>query len=125
MTIPTQTQRHPFLDDLTENVVLSSSILRRQVKGRDKVLQVVKAGASQYAAQKPSFLGDVGERTYFEYDITLHDGSQGTGLVSIRRNAEREVVGLEVCFSPLSVVLAMAAGVREHLAHAFDSELFL
>jgi hypothetical protein len=120
-----QAQRHPFLDDLADDVVLSSSVLRRQISGRDAVLKVVRSGASQYAKQAPTFLGDVGDRSYFEYALTLHDGAEGTGLVSIRRNAERKVIGLEIAFSPLGVVLSIAAGARNQLAGEFDADLFL
>lgn len=121
----TNTQRHPFLDDLTDDVVLVSSVLRRQVTGRDAVLKVVKAGAAQYAKQTPVFLGDLGDRTYFEYAVTLHDGLEGSGLVSIRRNAERKVIGLEIAFSPLAVVVSVAAGARDQLAGEFGADFFL
>jgi len=121
----TQPQRHPFLDDLADDVVLISSVLRRQVAGRDAVLKVVKSGASQYAKQSPTFLGDVGDRTYFEYDVTLRDGLEGTGLVSIRRDARRKVTGLEIAFSPLAVVLSIAAGARDQLAAELGDDLFL
>jgi hypothetical protein len=121
----TQAQRHPFLDDLADDVVLTTSILRSQVRGRDAVLKVVRSGASQYARQTPTFLGDVGDRTYFEYALTLHDGAEGAGLVAIRRNAERKVIGLEIAFSPLGVLLSMAAGARVKLAGEFDAGLFL
>jgi len=121
----TQAQRHPFLDDLADDVVLTSSVLRRQVAGRDTVLKVVKSGASQYAKQAPTFLGDVGDRTYFEYAVTLHDGLEGSGLVSIRRDAQRKVIGLEIAFSPLAVVLSVAAGARDQLAAELGHDLFL
>ena len=121
----TQPQRHPFLDDLADDVVLVSSVLRRPVAGRDDVLKVVKSGASQYAQQTPTFLGDIGDRSYFEYALTLRDGLEGSGLVSIRRDAQRKVVGLEIAFSPLAVVLSMAAGARDQLAGEFDAGLFL
>lgn len=125
MSNPSQAQRHPFLDDLADDVVLRSSVLRRQVTGRDAVLRIVKSGAAQYARQTPVFLGDVGDRTYFEYAVTLHDGLEGTGLVSIQRNAERKVIGLEIAFSPLAVVLSVAAGARDQLADALGPDLFL
>jgi hypothetical protein len=121
----TTTQRHPFLDDLADEVVLDSSVLRRQVRGRDAVLAVVRAGAHQYASQTPVFLGDSADRTYFEYAVTLRDGLEGTGLVAIRRGADRKVTGLEIAFSPLDVVLSIAAGVRDHLGAGFDRTLFL
>jgi hypothetical protein len=125
MSTQAQPQRHPFLDDLAEDVVLTSSVLRGQVAGRDAVLKVVKSGASQYAKQTPTFLGHIDDRSYFEYLVTLRDGLQGSGLVSIRRNAAREVVGLEIAFSPLDVVLSIAAGAREQLAGELDAGLFL
>ncbi|WP_431258525.1 hypothetical protein ACQ86G_29195 [Roseateles chitinivorans] len=121
----TEAKRHPFLDDLAEDVILTSSILRGSVKGRRDVLKVVKAGAAQYAQQTPIVLGDVGDRSYFEYAVTLKDGTSGTGLVSIRRDGRRQVTSLEICFSPLQVVLSMAQGTRDLLADEFDVGLFV
>lgn len=121
----TQPQRHPFIDDLAEDVVLTSSVLRHQVAGRANVLKVVKAGATQYAKQTPTFLGDVGDRSYFEYVVTLNDGLEGSGLVAIRRNAQRQVISLEIAFSPLAVVLSVAAGARDQLAADLGASLFL
>jgi hypothetical protein len=123
MTTPSQ--RHPFLDDLDADVELVSSVLRQPVRGRDAVLQIVKAGARQYATQTPTALDSVGEHSYFAYDVTLHDGQHGAGLVAIRRNAGARVVALHIAFSPLDVVLSVAAGVRADLAGTFDAGLFL
>lgn len=120
-----QTKRHPFIDDLGETVVLESSILRRPVTGKELVLKVVKAGAGQYAAQKPRFLETVGERSFFEYDIDLVDGTAAVGLVSIRRDASGAVTHLHIAFSPLGAVLSMAAGVRDTLAAELGADLFV
>ena len=120
-----QAKRHPFLDDLDDDVVLVSSVLRRPVQGRDLVLKVVKAGASQYAAQKPRFLGSIGERSYFEYDVDLVGGSDAVGLVSIFRDADSQVSHLHVAFSPLGAVLSIAEGVRDQLAAELGADLFL
>lgn len=117
--------RHPFIDDLGADVVLVSSVLRRSVQGRDLVLKVVKAGAGQYLTQMPRFLGSIGERSYFEYDVTLADNLQAAGLVSILRNATGEVTHLHIAFSPLGSVLAIAAGAKERLTGELDAELFL
>lgn len=120
-----QTKRHPFIDDLGETVVLESSILRRPVTGKELVLKVVKAGAGQYAAQKPRFLETVGERSFFEYDIDLVDGTAAVGLVTIRRDASGAVTHLHIAFSPLGAVQSMAAGVRDALAAELGADLFL
>lgn len=120
-----QAKRHPFIDDLGADVVLVSSVLRQPVRGRDLVLKVVKAGASQYATQKPRFLGSIGERTYFEYDVDLVGGGEAAGLVSILRNAAGEVTDLHIAFSPLGAVLAIAASAKDQLAGELGADLFL
>jgi hypothetical protein len=118
-------KRHPFLDDLAEEVSLISSVLRREVAGRDKVIKVVKAGAAQYLRQTPTFLRDVDNRRFFEYDFELDGGIAGRGLVSILRDGEGRVTHLNISFSPLDAVLRMAQGAREALKDEFGAELFL
>lgn len=119
------THRHPFLEDLGEDVTLVSSILRRPVRGRDMVLKVVKAGASQYTSQTPRFLGHLGPRSYFEYEVDLVGGGKASGLVAIRRDDAGKVSNLHIAFSPLGSVLAIAAKVRDQLAAELGSDLFL
>lgn len=121
----TNPPRHPFLDDLADDVVLVSSVLRQPVRGRATVLKVVKAGAAQYARQSAKFLDTVDHRSYFDYDITLHDGQQGSGLVAIHRDPAGKVVTLHIAFSPLPAVWSIAAGVRDALAGELDAALFL
>ncbi|GGD96928.1 hypothetical protein [Caballeronia grimmiae] len=116
---------HPFLDDLEENVVLISSVLRCPVHGRETVARVVKAGACHYASQTPRFLGAAGERSYFEYDAQLVDGVAASGLVSMVRNAHGRVTHLHIAFSPLDAVLSMANGLREQLGAECDPAWFL
>jgi len=118
-------QRHPFLDDLAQNVTLVSSILRLPVSGRDAVLQVVKAGAGLYLEQTPTFLGTVDGRTFFEYDVVLAGAERASGLVSIRRDANNEVTDLHIAFSPLGAVLSLASGMKTALGADFAANLFL
>lgn len=105
MTAP---QRHPFLDDLADQVVLHTSILPAPVSGRAEVLRVVKAGGSLYRQQIPTFLGNIEGRGIFEYDVELTDGTTARGLVSMVRDASGAVTQLHITFSPLGAVLAMA-----------------
>jgi hypothetical protein len=118
-------KRHPFLDDLSDNVILVSSVLRREISGREAVLKIVKAGASQYLSQKPTFLKDVDDHRFFEYDFDLEGGIAGKGLVSIVRDAGHKVVRLNISFSPLDAVIRMAEGARDALRDDFDRDLFL
>lgn len=117
--------RHPFLDDLAEDVTLVSSILRQAVSGRASVLKVVKAGASLYLEQTPKFLGTIEGRSFFEYDVKLAGDETAHGLVSIHRNDKDEVTELNISFSPLGSVLSLAAGVRLALSTEFPADFFL
>ncbi len=119
------THRHPFLDDLGDDVALTSSVLRQPARGRDTVLKIVKAGASQYTSQTPRFLGHLGARSYFEYDVDLVGGGKAVGLVAIHRDDAGKVTDLHIAFSPLGSVLALAAGVRDTLVADLGPDLFL
>jgi len=120
-----ETKRHPFLDDLTDDVTLVASVLRHEVSGKENVLKVVKAGAAQYRSQTPTSLKDINDRRYFEYVVELDGGLRADGLVSIVRNAEGGVTHLHIAFSPLDAVLSIAAGVKETLSADFDEDIFL
>ena len=120
-----ETKRHPFLDDLAENVILNSSILRQPAAGRVLVLKVVKAASSLYLNQTPNFLGSVEGRTFFEYEVDLASGKKAAGLVSIRRNDAGEVTELNVTFSPLGSVLSLAAGIKDILSPELGPDFLL
>jgi hypothetical protein len=117
--------RHPFLDDLAEHVLLTSSVLRGPVSGRERVTRLVKAGGSLYRRQVPSFLGTVGDQGLFEYDIELDDGVPASGLATFRRNAAGAVTHLHVAFSPLGAVLTIAGALRDQLSEELGADLFL
>lgn len=59
-----QSERHPFLDDLTTDAELMSSPLRGAVIGRDKIRLAVDAVGTFYASQTPAFLESVGSRLF-------------------------------------------------------------
>jgi hypothetical protein len=110
MTTP---QRHPFLDDLAEDVILVSTILTEPVAGRDEVVRIVKAGASLYRRQTPVFLGDVDGRGFFEYEVELTDGRLANGLVAMVRNDVGQVMRLHITFSPLASVLSIVRSLSD------------
>lgn len=118
-------ERHPFLDDLTENVTLVSSVLRGEISGRENVLKVVKAGAAQYKRQTPTFLADVEDRRLFEYEIELEGGLIAQGMVSIVHDVDGGVIHLHIAFSPLDAVLKIAKGVRELISGDLHPDLLL
>jgi len=109
-----EARRHPFLDDLADDVELVSSALRGTVQGRDAVRSVVEALARHYTAQMPWFLDDGGGmRSYVDFDLVLPDDRRGRGLVAIQRDPAGEVMGLNITFSPMDVVLVIGAAMRD------------
>ncbi|MCQ8242240.1 hypothetical protein [Rhizosaccharibacter radicis] len=119
------TTRHPFIEDLAEEVVLTSSVLRRTVSGREKVLRIVTTGGSLYRSNTPRFLGHVEDRGLLEYDVELDGGVHASGLVSFRRDENGKVTHLHIAFSPLDAVLTFSTSLRERLADELGTELFL
>ncbi len=71
-----QNERHPFLDDLTADAELTSSVLRGTVTGRDEIRLAVNSVGTFYASQTPTFLEVVGSRLFLEYEAVLTIGEK-------------------------------------------------
>lgn len=119
------TQRHPFLDDLNEDVTLVSSVLRQELAGRDKVLKVIKAAGALYRGQTATFLGHADDRMFFQYDADLGNDLTASGMVSIIRDDNGGVSRLHIAFSPLGAVLTIAEGIKAVVSDDLDAGLFL
>ncbi|WP_233856226.1 hypothetical protein [Paraburkholderia sp. HD33-4] len=122
---PTQTERHPFLDDLTADAELVSSVLRGPVTGRHEIRLAVNAVGTFYASQTPTFVQTVGSRLVLEYDAVLTSGEKLSAAVVIDHNQEGSVPRVSVRMSPLGAVLTLAAHLREALSEQFPESLFL
>ena len=120
-----QTERHPFLDDLTADAQLVSSVLRGPVTGRDAIRCVVDAVGTFYASQTPTFVQDVGSRLVLEYEATLTSGEKLSAAVIVEHNPDGSVPRVSVRMSPLGAVLSLAAGLRERLSERLPETLFI
>lgn len=120
-----QTERHPFLDDLTADAQLVSSVLRGPVTGRDAIRRVVDAVGTFYASQTPTFVQEVGSRLVLEYEATLTSGEELSAAVIVEHNPDGSVPRVSVRMSPLGAVLSLAAGLRERLSKQLPETLFV
>ncbi|NEV02041.1 hypothetical protein [Bradyrhizobium uaiense] len=120
-----QTERHPFLDDLTADAELVSSALRGPVAGRDDIRRVVDAVGTFYASQTPTFVQNVGSRLFLEYEAVLNSGEKLSAAVIVDHNPDGSVPRVSVRMSPLGAVLALATGLREGLSQQLRQDLFL
>ncbi|MDR6668917.1 hypothetical protein [Rhizobium sp. 1399] len=117
--------RHPFLDDLTADAELVSSVLRGPVVGRDEITLAVNTVGTFYALQTPTFFEVVGSRLFLEYEAVLVSGEKLTAAVIVDRNPDGSVPHVSVRMSPLGSVLSLAAGLREALSAKLPEHLFL
>jgi len=121
----TQDERHPFLDDLTTDAELVSSVLRGPVTGRDEIRLAVNAVGTFYASQTPTFLQTVGSRLFLEYEAVLTSGESLSAVVVVDHNSDGSVPRVSVRMSPLDAVLTLAAHLREALSKQLPENLFL
>jgi hypothetical protein len=122
---PTQDERHPFLDDLTADAELVSSVLRGPVIGRDDIRLAVDAVGTFYASQTPTFLQTVGSRLFLEYEAVLTSGEKLSAVVVVERNSYGSVPRVSVRMSPLGAVLTLATHLREALSKQLPENVFL
>jgi hypothetical protein len=120
-----QGQRHPFLDDLTVDAELTSSVLRGSVIGRDQIRRAVDAVGTFYASQTPTFLQTVGSRLFLEYEAVLTNGERLNAVVVVDHNPDGSVPRVSVRMSPLGSVLSLAASLRGALSQQLPQSLFL
>ena len=124
MTNPTPA-RHPFLDDLTLDAELVSTILRKPVSGRETVKRVVEAVGTFYKSQTPTFFESAGARKLLQYDAVLGNGLTIHGTVVIERNPDGGVPRVSVTFSPLGAALSLAGRLGALLDKDLGEGLFL
>ncbi len=109
--------RHPFLDDLADDVTLISNVLLDEVKGRNAVLKTIKTGAEIYATQTTTYLNRLSDgRTLIEYDAELVGGRQAHAVVVIDWNKDNKATKLNIGFAPLGSALAFSTRLGELLA---------
>jgi len=120
----TQGERHPFLDDLSVDAELTSSVLRGAVIGRDEIKLAVNTVGTFYASQNPTFLETVGSRLFLEYEAVLSSGESLHAVVVVD-NPDGSVPRVSVRMSPLGAVLSLATNLREALSGQLPEDLFL
>jgi len=117
--------RHQFLDDLTADAELRSTVLRAPVVGREKVRKLVEAVRGLYKSQRPVFFESIGSRDLLQYEAELGGGLILHGTAIIERNPDRSVQRVSVTFSPLGSALSLAGRLGEHFGQELGNGLFL
>lgn len=120
-----QGQRHPFLDDLTVDAELTSSVLRGPVIGRDEIRLAVDAVGTFYASQTPTFLQTIDSKLFLEYEAVLKSGEHLNAVVVVDHNPDGSIPRVSVRMSPLGAVLSLASSLRDVLSKQLPASVFL
>jgi hypothetical protein len=121
----TSGERHPFLDDLTPDAELTSTVMRRAVAGRENIKKLIAAVGSLYKSQTPTFFGVVENHALLLYEAELGNGQVLQGVAVIDRNPDGSVPRVSVTFSPLEAALSLASSLGSLLEDELGKGLFL
>ncbi len=117
--------RHPFLDDLTLDAELVSTVLRKPISGRENIKRVVEAVGSFYKSQTPISFDSAGTRGLLQYEAVLGNGLIIHGTAVIEHNPDGSVPQVSVTFSPLGAALSLAGRLGALLDKDLGVGLFL
>ena len=118
-------KKHPFLDDLTEESELHSTILREPIRGINNIRRVVDAVGSLYVSQVPTFYGSVDGRHFLQYQATLRNGRHIEAVGVIERDGTNIVRRVTMTFSPLDAAMSLSADVGLAIGGEAGVNLFL
>ncbi len=113
-----------FTDTFAPEVVLRASVLRAPVTGRDAVAQVMATASGIYTSLVFTHQAREGERTYLEWDATLHDGTEVSGVTRLVADAQGRTVDVAIHHRPLDGALAFSAELGRRLEGSIDRDTF-
>lgn len=118
-------QEPPFLKDLTEDVELRATTLRKPVHGREIVTKLIRAVGSLYTSRTPRFHASMGDRELLQYEALMKTGGTIHGTVVVTRDTNGGVTHLSITHAPLDEALALSAALGEAIQPDLDRALFL
>lgn len=111
--------RHPFLDDLSDEVTLLTNVLRNEVRGKSAVLTTIRTGAQIYKSQTTTYQNHLSDRrSLIEYDAELVGGQHVHAVVLIDWDEARKVTKLNIGFAPLDGAIAFSSRLEALLGRA-------
>lgn len=105
----------PFLDNLTEDVLLLATIRPKALRGPQRLRDVVVTAGAFYARQTLLFFGSAGERDFMVYEATLESGEEIRGVVVLHRDASGTIREMLACHSPAASVRRLSAHLDAYL----------
>lgn len=117
--------RPAFLDALAEDVVLTSTFLKRSITGRADTIKIVETVGTYYTSLSRSFHESIGNREFIAYDAELTGGLKLQGIISIIKNDDGAVSQLSVTQSPIESVIWLSMELGKRLSKDYGDDVFL
>lgn len=97
-----------WLNDLAEDAVLTSTVSKHPVIGRENIIRAVQAAGRAYISQQHGYEAQIDNRVLAEYDALLPGNVPIHGVVTITLTDDGRVSHVGVYHSPLEGVLLLA-----------------
>ncbi|KXU30511.1 hypothetical protein A0J57_18925 [Sphingobium sp. 22B] len=117
--------KHPFRDDLDDQSVLHSTVTRKPIVGRDRILRTIQAAGASYDHMRPTYHEAIGNRSFAEYDARIAGGPELHCVAAITRKESGAVETVIINFTPLDGALALAEKLKQALASEIGADYFL
>ena len=78
----------PFLDALTDDAVMSATVLKDHVAGKNAITKVIETAGTFYASADRTFHEQVKNKEFMEYDTVLTEGHKLHGLITLTKMAD-------------------------------------
>ncbi|MBW0102546.1 nuclear transport factor 2 family protein [Pseudonocardia sp. KRD-291] len=113
-----------FTDTFAPGVVLQASVLRAPVRGADAVSQVMATASDIYTSLVFTHQARNGERTYLEWNATLHDGTEVSGVTRLVADAQGRTLDIAIHHRPLDGALTFSDELGQRLEGRIDRDTF-
>jgi pimeloyl-ACP methyl ester carboxylesterase len=113
-----------FSNALAPEVVLRASVLRAPVEGRDAVSAVMGTASGIYTSLVFTHEARSGDRTYLEWEATLHDGTEVAGVTRLLADVQGRTVDVAIHHRPLDGALRFSDELGRRLEGRVDRARF-
>jgi hypothetical protein len=117
--------RPPFLDALTDDAILTPTVLRDHVAGTDAITKVIETAGTFYASLDRTFHEQVKNKEFMEYDAVLTGGHKLHGLITLTKTADGKVSHISVTHSPIETVIWLSKEMGKKLSRDLGPDAFL
>ncbi|MFE1195532.1 nuclear transport factor 2 family protein [Streptomyces olivaceoviridis] len=113
-----------FAEAFAADVLLEASVLRRPVRGREKVALVMATASKVYESLVFTHETRDGDRTYLEWEATAFGGTELLGCTILVRDGAGRITRAVIQHRPLTGLLTFSAELGRLLKGRIEDDVF-